>query len=67
MDFRAIDKRRQDARISQYRLCREADVHPTTYQRLLKKPAAGLARTLRRLDRALTALVEKNSEKGKAA
>lgn len=59
LTFQEIEKRRQASEISQSELCRVADVHATTYHKLLKNPSVTpQRRTLAKLTKALTALLE---------
>lgn len=55
MNFAEIDAERQSLNVSQYELCRAADINPSTYTRLLQldtRQARG--RTLRKLEAALS-------------
>ncbi|HEY4775483.1 MAG TPA: hypothetical protein VIH40_11755 [Xanthobacteraceae bacterium] len=61
MDFQEIDTARKSIGVSQAKLCRLADIHPTTYQRLLDDPASGQMRTLRKLNEALAGLGKKSA------
>lgn len=58
-DMEAIEARREAAGVSQSELCRTADVHPTTYMKILngatRQPHR---RTVSRLRKALDALVD---------
>src|SRR3972149_1068967 len=59
MDFQEIDTARKSIGVSQAKLCRLADIHPTTYQRLLDDPGSGQRRTLRKLNEPLAGLGKK--------
>lgn len=66
MEFAEIDGARRQAGISQYALCQAAEVHPTTYQRLLKRPEGGQRRTIARLKEALARLITGPAAPGEA-
>lgn len=58
-DFKAIDERRARHGISQSELCQAANVHVTTYYKIVKgRTGLPQRRTLSRLRRALEALIE---------
>lgn len=61
--FTDIDSRREAAGITQYALCQRADVHPTTYHRLLKDQTGerGTMRTLNKLEHALDQLIREKA------
>lgn len=52
MDLPQIEAARQALQVSQYELCQRADIHPTTYTKLLSRQG-GTSRTLRKLSRAI--------------
>jgi transcriptional regulator with XRE-family HTH domain len=57
--FAEIETRRNEAGISQSELCRTADVHPTTYMKILNgRSAKPHRRTLVKLRKALEQLQE---------
>lgn len=65
VDIGNIEKRRVAHGFSKNRLCKVAEIDRGTYGRLTKVPGSGRAETFKKLDAALTALIEAKA-KGQA-